>query len=213
MPFAEERRFFASKGAQLVEGVEGEEGDAGLAEDLLARDARGDLVKHAFGASVAVMHRQPEQAAIGVKDAEIHPPGIHADGGDGAAGRLARFPQPLDDLVEQREDIPVEGCAEPDRTIREAMADLDVHLAAIEMPDADAPALGAKIDGSYYYLLMHGGSFYKVSGFKFQVSGFRFQVSGFRFQVSSFRFQVSGFRFQVSSFKFQVSSFKFQVSS
>ena len=132
-------------GVELEEGVELVEGDARQAEQLLPGDDLADLVGHALGARVAIVHRQAQQISVLVQQAEVHAPGVDADARDlhVHAGQLQKR---LLHLIHQSGQIPDEPAAEHHGVVGEAMDLLNLHLPVFEGTQHGAAAGRAEVE-------------------------------------------------------------------
>ena len=138
----EQRR--SPHGQELVEGVDGEELDACGLVDLLLRHEPEGLLHHALRARVTVVVGVRDERSSPIQKPEVHAPGIYPNTLDLLLPH--GFRQPVLDLREYPQYVPVQPVGQLDRRIREAVDLFERHPPAVEAPEHDPPALGTEVD-------------------------------------------------------------------
>ena len=147
------RRRLHTHGKQLIQRIELHELYAGIAENLLARHRREQLLHHAVGARVAIMARRIEQQAVGAQQAVIDSPGIDADAVERQLALARCHRDAVLDLVPETQCVPVKRALHAHGSIGEAVQFFYGQLAGGEAAQQRAPAFGAQIDGE---VVAHG---------------------------------------------------------
>ena len=128
-------------GRQLVDRVERQELQPGGGVQLLRAKAFEVLLR-VRGPLVPVVHRVPEQRAVRVEQPVVDGPGVDADAVDRPG-----FREPVQHLLVEVEDVPVQCAGHPNRPVHEPVALLQYDRIATDLTD-DHPAAGrAEVDG------------------------------------------------------------------
>src|SRR5215208_1984720 len=130
-------------GEELVEGVYREELDACDLVDLLLRHEPEGLLHHALCARVTVVVGVRDERPFPIQKPEVHAPGIYSYALDLLLPH--GFRQPVLDLREEPQNVPVQPIGQADGRVREAMDLFERDAPAVEAPEHDAPALGPEV--------------------------------------------------------------------
>jgi len=135
-------------GVELVDGVEGEDLDAGeLAHALLAEQAMGCALRLGV-ARVAVAEGVGQRRAVGVHAHIVHGPAVGGDGADALGGERGALAQALFQAAGDGLEVPVQAAVNLARVVGDAVYHLDRGATVLPAQQADAAAFGAKIDGN-----------------------------------------------------------------
>ena len=128
---------------QLIQRVELQKGQPRLGKNFFLRHNLKGLFHHAVGHVVAIMHRQRDQIAIFVQQAEIHAPGVHANAIQLNA-HLGHLHQGLLHFKKQPRHIPDKAPVQNHRVVGKAVHFGERQLSIRQFAQHRAPAGRAK---------------------------------------------------------------------
>ena len=143
---SERRVPFDRHRGKLEHGVDRDELNARALVQLPRRHAFENRLHRPRPAAVTVVRRILQQPALAIDEPEIDRPRVDGDRID-AARFSGGGTQPIEHVLIDAEDVPVERSPSPDRHIREAVDLLDVQPLTVERADGNASALRPEIDG------------------------------------------------------------------
>ena len=146
---------FQLHGVELIERVVLIERDARVAEQLFSGHDRKGLFHHAVGAPVAVVHRQADEMPVFVEKAEIHAPGVDANGVD-AQTFFGGLVQRLLHLKEQPRHVPGKAARQFHRLVEEAVQFAQLHALAVKNAQHRPAAGSAEVKAEEIPGVLHG---------------------------------------------------------
>src|SRR5688500_11448633 len=136
-----------AQGVELVERVDWKELATGAGEDLGAGDDLEDLLHSAPGQLVTVMGGVADQLSVAIEQYKVASPGVDGETLDLPQPGVAGRGDPLLDLVQQPQNVPVQATGGADGIVAEAVDLVNVQALAIEPPGNRFSAAPTQIEG------------------------------------------------------------------
>ena len=144
---------------ELVDGVEALLLDASAPVQLLGGDALLHQNVHTLGAAVPVGHRVPQDPALPVHQGEVHPPGVHPQGG-GDLPQLCAGLQAVYHLPGQGVKVPAQAAAPLFGAVFEPVDLLQHDPSLLHMAQDVPPRGGADVHSQ---MIFHSGPSFHCS--------------------------------------------------
>ena len=151
----ERRKTFLRLGIELEDGVEIHDLDAGGPVEFLTRNGLEHLFRNAFGVRVTVGAGVTQQGAVFGHEAEIHAPGVYADGlRDNPLP--AQIGQAVAEMLVYSQHVPIIFAAQLDDAAGEAVHFLHVEGSARKSGQDRTAGSGAAVESQETMLSAHG---------------------------------------------------------